>query len=432
MPNRFETRDGRAVLHVGHALDVLREMPDESVHCVVTSPPYWGLRDYGTDPVTFGSGWTGHLGLEPTPEMYVAHMVEIFEEVRRVLRVDGTLWLNMGDCYCTRPHGADSTHDPKHPRGRDRSEGLKANRKPQENLKHKDLVGQPWRLAFALQAKGWWLRQDIIWHKATTMPESVRDRCTKAHEYIFLLTKSAKYFYDAEAIREPSSQLTHSRGNGVNPKACGGTPSAWDTGSGDHHQKTGRYKAKQNASFSAAVRHVVSDRNKRSVWTITPGKYPGAHFATFPPALVEPCVKAGTSEAGCCSKCGSLHSRVVEVNPEYKKAVADGWNEGDDDMTRRMAAGAHPASLPVKNLTVGWRASCDCGADVVACMVLDPFMGSGTTGIVALSLGRRTVGIELSPEYANNHAWPRMHAAAKGITVPELEQGQETLFDGQD
>ncbi len=449
MPDRRETPDGRAVLHVGHALDVLRAMPAESVHCMVTSPPYWGLRDYGTPPVTFGDGWTGHLGLEPTPELYVAHMVEIFAEVRRVLRKDGTCWMNMGDCYAASGMGTQGEtgqragREPRTPKKRrvckpgmiggadNQNKALRADEggRCTSNLKPKDLVGQPWRLAFALQDDGWWLRQDIIWHKPTTMPESVSDRCTKAHEYIFLLTKSAQYFYDAHAIREPSSNGAHSRGNGMNPKACGGSPSGWDMSDSDHHQKRGRYKAKQNESFSAAVRHVVSDRNKRSVWTIVPGKYPGAHFATFPPALVEPCVLAGTSAHGCCSKCGAPYARDLELNPEYSKAVPDGWSEADDPAARRMAKGAHPARLPAKHITVGWKAACDCEADVAPCTVLDPFMGSGTTGIVALKLGRRTVGIELSPEYADDHAWPRLQAAAKGITVSELDQGQETLFD---
>ncbi len=437
MSDRRETPDGRAVLLVGHALAVLREMPAESVHCVVTSPPYWGLRDYGTPPVTFGDDWTGHLGLEPTPEMYVAHMVEIFAEVRRVLRADGTLWLNMGDCYATgagsvgeRPGGGKRGDKwaNKGNQGATHSMGpmIQPNRMPLEGLKKKDLVGQPWRLAFALQADGWWLRSEIIWHKPTVMPESVTDRPTRDHEQVFLLTKSAKYFYDAEAIREPSSQLTNSRGNGVNSKAK--APSGWDTEPGSHTKKTGRYRPKQNESFSAAVTAPVSSRNKRTVWSINPGKYPGAHFATFPPALVEPCVKAGTSQDGCCSECAAPRDRVVKLNPEYAKAVPDGWDHAETGV-KSMAAGGHPYALPEKNITVGWAASCECVADVAPCTVLDPFMGSGTTGIVALKLGRRTVGIELSPEYADEHAWPRLQATAKGITVSELDQGQEALFD---
>ena len=181
-------------IHQGDCREVLRTLPEESVQCCVTSPPYWGLRDYGVE---------GQLGLERTPEEYVAKMVEVFREVWRVLRPDGTLWLNLGDCYCTVPHrpkGANSA-DPKNPIARKRL-GSQANRLPQPGLKHKDLVGIPWRGAFALQADGWWLRQEIIWHKPNPMPESVTDRPTKAHEYIFLLSKSARYFYDAEAVRE--------------------------------------------------------------------------------------------------------------------------------------------------------------------------------------------------------------------------------------
>jgi len=223
----------------GDCIAGLRTLPDASVHCCVTSPPYWGLRDYGHD---------GQIGLEKTPDAYVARMVEVFREVRRVLRDDGTLWLNLGDSYA----GSTMT----------------------ANLKQKDLVGVPWRVAFALQADGWWLRQDIIWHKPNPMPESVRDRCTKAHEYVFLLTKSERYFYDAEAVSEESVGRERF-GNWIKGQPC---PDRQD----NHRQDM----------------TPTTTRNRRSVWTVTTKPYSGAHFAVMPPDLVEPCIRAGCPEGG--------------------------------------------------------------------------------------------------------------------------------------
>ena len=219
----------------GDCIAGLRTLPDASVNCCVTSPPYWGLRDYGHD---------GQIGLESTPEEYVARMVEVFREVRRVLRDDGTLWLNLGDSY----KGG------------------------------KQLVGIPWRVAFALQADGWWLRQDIIWHKPNPMPESVRDRCTKAHEYVFLLTKSERYYYDAEAIKEPAKCSSE----GIR---FGG-------------RKYGDSNDPKHATKSGNVSKEYSVANKRSVWAVATKPYSGAHFAVMPPDLVEPSIKAGCPEGG--------------------------------------------------------------------------------------------------------------------------------------
>lgn len=283
-------------------------LKDESVQCVVTSPPYWGLRDYGIP---------GQLGLESTPEEYVANMVGVFRELRRVLKRDGVCWVNLGDSYTSgnRTHRRDS--DAKNLAALQTFDRIET----PEGLKPKDLVGIPWRVAFALQADGWWLRQDIIWHKPNPMPESVTDRCTKAHEYLFLLTKSARYFWDQEAVKQPVTGNTHARGNGVNPKAGGN--SAWNMCPGRHDGIDGRYlnemihnntrdrrscdgqktlptekisgiRPRQNASFSAAIKGIVFARNIRSVWTIPTQPYPGRHFATFPEALVEPCILAGS------------------------------------------------------------------------------------------------------------------------------------------
>lgn len=454
---------GDATLHHGDALTVLRTLAAQSVHCCVTSPPYYGLRDYGTgewvggdsscdhvvSEIRTGAGmaeasknfrggghkaskikpilaaeqcpkcgarrvgaWTGgnpecdhqparhdpdnqhlngrgeigtscttwagrdsatyrdncprcgaqrtpgQLGLEATPEEYVVKMVEVFHELRRVLRDDGTLWLNMGDSYAS--HGG---------KGAQGENGAIADRtaakigarlrrtsaEPPAGLKPKDLMGMPWRLAFALQADGWWLRSDIIWSKPNPMPESITDRPTKAHEYLFLMAKSQRYYYDQEAIREPVTGNAHSRGHGLNPKAK--TPDGWDTSRGDGAHgsihRAGREKgkpgyrhrprSKQNESFSAAISGpLLASRNKRSVWTVATQPYSGAHFATFPPKLIEPCILAGCPTGGT---------------------------------------------------------------------VIDPFAGSGTTGVVCGQHGRQFVGIDLSGEYLRDLAVDRVKAA---------------------
>jgi DNA modification methylase len=278
----------------------MRTLPDASVHCCVTSPPYWGLRDYGHD---------GQIGLEATPEAYVDRMVEVFREVRRVLRDEGTAWVNLGDSYFGTGRG------PTHPTGfHGGDNGTSFPTKgvySHSTLKGKDLVGIPWRVAFALQADGWWLRQDIIWHKPNPMPESVRDRCTKAHEYVFLLTKSERYYYDAEAVSEPSAYagvLT----NDFSASAIGL-----------------RIKPSGNA-VPGRFYTVKPTRNRRSVWTVTTKPYSGAHFAVMPPDLVEPCIKAGCPEGGTVLDpfAGSGTTLAVaaelgrsgigcELNPEY-------------------------------------------------------------------------------------------------------------------
>ncbi len=283
----------------GDALDVLRTMPDELAHCCITSPPYWGLRDYGV---------AGQLGLESTPEEFVAKMVEVFREVRRVLRGDGTCWVNMGDSYNGVGRG-------------EKANGLQVaarftTQRTVSGLKPKDLCGIPWRVAFALQADGWWLRQDIIWHKPNPMPESVTDRCTKAHEYLFLLTKSARYYFDAEANKEPACDW--SQPGRVKRDEPGGRASPEWNG--------GPHRGFHDLDFS------TRGRNRRSVWTIATQPYPEAHFATYPEALVEPCVKAGCPEGGTVLDpfCGSgttgavavrwgRHFVGIELNHDYIK-----------------------------------------------------------------------------------------------------------------
>lgn len=379
---------GITIYH-GNALDILRELPGESINCCITSPPYWGLRDYGTGEWTGGlpdcdhtynhgtQGATGQradrtftaqavykdecrrcgakridkqIGLEATPQQFVAKMVEVFEEVRRVLRSDGTLWLNLGDSYASQGGAHGGRDDNQSGVGAKRTHisggGDKHARTPCYGLKPKDLVGIPWRVAFALQDAGWWLRSDIIWAKPAPMPESVTDRPTRSHEYIFLLAKSEKYYCDMESIKEPSvadhgsgngfkrdSRLSFSDQNGVRgsdvpwkPTVKARSPAGWKTGKGSHGtiHPEGREQEISYGQVDAAL------RNKRDVWTVNTDPFPEAHFATFPPALILPCVLAGCPAGGT---------------------------------------------------------------------ILDPFMGAATTGLVAKANGRRAIGIELSADY---------------------------------
>lgn len=288
----------------GDCRTVLTTLPDQSVHCVVTSPPYFGLRDYGHD---------GQIGQEPTPAEFVAALVEVFREVRRVLRDDGTVWLNLGDSYASSPTGSDSATSKLEGGKRTQHEGGKRPNKIVGGLKQKDLIGIPWRVAFALQADGWYLRQDIIWSKPNPMPESVRDRCTKSHEYIFLLSKSPRYYFDADAIKE-----TAVRPEGAGNKAHKGA-TAYVAGDEKMRTKVGLTKIGPRDT-----------RNRRSVWTVTTKPFKGAHFATFPPDLIEPCILAGCTEGGTvldpfggAGTTGLVADRLnrnailIELNPTY-------------------------------------------------------------------------------------------------------------------
>ena len=261
-----------ATVMVGDCLAALSSMPDCSVNCCVTSPPYYGLRDYGVD---------GQIGLEDSPDAYVSRLVEVFREVRRVLTDDGTLWLNIGDSYNAHP-GQRKTTDKAGKKQQSLRGSQSAPSRSVDGLKPKDLIGIPWLLAFALRADGWYLRQDIIWHKPNPMPESVTDRCTKAHEYLFLLSKSDRYFYDHESVKEAatskSSETEPTRG-----KAYGAKMGVGRVGGGMN----------RDGGFSHDGK-----RNRRSVWTVTPKPYKGAHFAVYPPELIEPCVLAGCPEGG--------------------------------------------------------------------------------------------------------------------------------------
>ena len=383
-------------LLLGNCLDVLATLPDESVQCCVTSPPYWGLRDYGTADWEGGNADCDHqgkpmrtkaqinancsggrdvknatakqfyknicgkcgatridnqFGLEETPVAYVENMVAVFREVRRVLRDDGTLWLNLGDSYS----GVAGSSINKE-RSKTINFATLPKRKDLEGgLKHKDLAGIPWRVAFALQADGWWLRQDIIWHKPNPMPESVTDRCTKAHEYIFLLTKSARYYYDNEAVKEPQicsdprlikSGIVRSREYGYSTKE-----NELRTGNRKYDDVPINYAGNGTnvkGHKGNSMNTLDGKRNKRSVWTVAAKPFKGAHFATFPPDLIEPCILAGSA------------------------------------------------------------------ADT---LVLDPFSGAGTTGVVAVQHGRRYIGIELNPDYLEMSR-KRIQLVRDSLTVP--------------
>lgn len=299
-----------SIIHIGSAIDVLAGLQDHSVQTCITSPPYWGLRDYGNPD---------QIGLEETPEEYIEKMVLVFREVRRVLKDDGTLWLNLGDSYANDGKfggetGGKQSYLPDSDRKRCGRE------KRRSGLKPKDLCLMPARVAIALQADGWWVRQDIIWHKPNAMPESVRDRCTKAHEYIFLLTKSAHYYYDHEAIKEDV------KSDPLAPR------NRWDRDQPIEAVPPGK-TLQHRASRSKIVSH---KRNKRSVWEIATSSFRGVHFATFPPSLVEPCVLAGSREgdtvldpfcgAGTTGLVAMAKSRKfigIELNPDYAELARD-------------------------------------------------------------------------------------------------------------
>ena len=501
---------------------MLRSLPAGLVDCVVTSPAYWGLRDYGTAPQVWdgdpgcahewtkeirpiGQGgqidysssglrndgrtevqrlatlanskprgdtpqnagafcrlcgaWRGSLGLEPTLDLYISHLVEIFHEVRRVLKDEGTLWLNMGDGYANdnKWGGVSGNLNDTSRRG-----GF-PRRRTYTGLKPKDLIGQPWRLAFALQADGWWLRSDVIeevelycpcgcgyvleeriwrwsqdrdliWSKSNPMPESVKgtgyyrhkirqttngkkewvecpgcEKCnphggyvlrwnagrpTKSHEYIFLLSKSAKYYYDTEAIKESGSPNTHRRaGKNAQPSTNFKMESA---GRGNRN----------NPSFQAAMldRPVGTSRNKRTVWTVATQPFSAAHFATFPEKLIEPCIRAGTSEKGYCAECGKPWVRMIETTyrndttKDGRPAKGNNIKGGNDQGAKTFASGVRTRRI---DSTLGWQPSCSCGADIIPGLVLDPFGGAGTVALEAKKLNRDFLIIELKPEYCD-------------------------------
>lgn len=435
----------------GCAQDVLPTLPERSVHCVVTSPPYWSLRDYGIAPSIWGGdpecahswqnvwhyreggnlvsssdafsepgrqnaarlqetrwrehtwcsrcgAWRGCLGLEPSVADYISHLVLTFREVWRVLRDDGTLWLNLGDAYAGswgnfHPTGKGGQRPKRTERYARRAYRDTRFKPPAASaagpFKPKDLLMLPHRVAIALQEAGWTVRSDVVWAKPNPVPESVGDRPTRAHEYVFLLAKARRYFYDADAVREPAKRRrasgAHSRfEQDLTPvshkRSMKAEPLNGAHGTMGHDGNGHRYES--------VYSHPLG-RNLRSVWEIASRGFPDAHFATFPEKLVEPCIRAGTSSKGCCPGCGTPWRRITEV--EYVNPGNTQTNGPRSHFTARLEA---------ERTTVDWQPGCDCDAgEPVPCTVLDPFAGSGTALRAAARLGRDAIGIEPKAEY---------------------------------
>ncbi len=408
----------------------MSELPDEAVQMVVTSPPYWGLRKYsgeqeliwgdndcehqwgakqvtrrghgGTKSTLVGpqtaelskavdnldstcvlcGAWKGAYGLEPTPEMYVEHTIEILRGIRRVLRKDGVVFWDIGDSYQGGNRGASLESDIRRgdqggsfqPQNIGAKGIVSPSRLSHPTIKPKDLCLIPFRVAIAAQEDGWWIRSVIIWSKPNPMPESVTDRPTESHEYILMLTKSKKYYWDADAVREQQTGNAHSRGT--------------EASNEEYQEARGSYKG-----FRSPVPNLPAGRNIRSVWNFPTQPFPQAHFAVFPEKLPEICIKAATPEVGCCSKCGAPWERVIEKTGHVNKR--ERAHVPNNTPTKTDSTGWAPVAMGTDN----WQPTCKCNADKAQSIVLDPFSGAGTTLWVAKKLNRRAVGYEISDEY---------------------------------
>lgn len=402
------------MIHVGDCQTTLKQIPSGSVNTAVTSPPYWGLRDYGYD---------SQIGLEETPQEFIDKLVGVFDLVRDCLRDDGTLWVNIGDSYAG-PWGAKS-------KGRtDQSSTLEggsmlparqiseaaapSGSKNTPGIKPKDMVGIPWMLAFALRDAGWYLRQDIIWHKPAPMPSSVSDRCTTAHEYLFLFSKSPRYFYDQHAISEPSvcgnngSSFTSGKTNFTHKNVGDGERNNLDrrnkrsVWSSNDPYELHRWLLETNP-------HLLDEfllSGKSDVWTVNTKGFKGAHFACYPPKLIEPCILAGSPEKRCAS-CGAPHVRVTEkVRRPTRPGTNSKVNRASDDegspyeeQSGSIVGNRDPERHVTAVKTIGFEPSCQCGSESEPGVVLDPFAGSGTTAEVAQNNGRDWIMCEANPEY---------------------------------
>lgn len=402
----------KTAYEVGNNIDVLKKYPDGYFQMCVTSPPYWGLRDYGNDPTIWDAqpdcehvwdetmfcgkcgAWNGCLGLEPTPELYVQHLVAIFREVKRVLRPDGVFFLNLGDCYAGKGYFKPEKAIGK---GNETAPVHHTIRQPEPKdigLKAKDLVGIPWRVAFALQGDGWWLRNEVIWHKGNPMPSPTDDRFTCSHEHIFLLTKSQHYFFDNFAVRE----------KGVIP--------AGSTGA-----KGSVKRSSTPMVNSRPPEYMVYSgyRNKRDVWDINIAQHKSdIHFAVFPESIPEICIKAGTSEKGNCPKCGSPWERILERTKADREDREDNPNVG----------GFQRCPTEIDDVKfVGWQSTCKCGLDPIPAVVLDLFAGEGTTLRVARRLGRSSVGIDINPNFRE--------VAANEVDTPDIMEMVSRMERGE-
>lgn len=393
----------------------LAELPEDTFHTCVTSPPYWKLRRY----MPKGSkGARFEIGSEPSFDAWIETMVEVLDGVKRVLRPDGTLWLNLGDSYNTNEHGPGRRTDAVGPmkglrRQHERTPTYKkgTGRGRVKGLKHKDLIGQPWAVAFALRDAGWFLRSAIVWAKPNPLPESCTDRPTKSYELLFLLTRGERYFFDQDAVREPATGNAHSRGSNRTPKS---------------------EIADADTTYSAhghAFAGLTTTRNLRDVWTFPtePAAKGSEHFATFPLELPTRCILAGTSERGCCALCGAPLRRVR--TDAKGGSIGKSWHPHEDDERTGNVKASTKDYEPPK--TIGWEPSCKCRIgredgtdgppDTIPCRVLDPFSGTATTGVAALKFGRSYCGVELNPKTAT-FSRERLARAAEEFSAPIFER----------
>ena len=482
----------------GHAVDILRSMPSESVHMVMTSPPYWGLRKYGANPQVWGGdpecehlweegewkrrlgdddkgewkeasnkgshnrdapiyfascswcdAWRGHLGLEPTPELYIRNMVAVFAELWRVLRTDGSVWLNMGETWwggkgMSNMAWDQTNHDRATLQKPYQTIGGTSEIRPQDRphpvIKPKDVVGIPWMLAFALREWGWWLRSPLVWHKPNPMPGSYKNRPTNAHEYVFILTKSGNTTFfthrtvrgarippepdylwrnikTGEELNSPPVAWHPKRSCSIGRIGCGmcniwKRVNKWEghdyyydaesTATDPSEESKAQYGRNSSYDGNGQKPYAMKNRpsgakaNLRSVWTIPTQSYHAEHFAAYPEKLVEPCVLMGTSERGVCAECGAPFSRIIDVkyvNPGNRTT------NGPRNMDRRHESPGFPTRLEKVTNTIGWQPTCEHDSEPVPAVVLDPFSGTATTGVVALRLGRAYIGIDLSEQY---------------------------------